>query len=608
MSYFQNNLQVLKEKYNIDLCEQKKDELNYFIEKCKDGYYGIRINRDDKWTYLGSKYNQSKDINKLVESLEVKHEGDNIIILGFGLGYHLREVLKCIGNNKLIVLETDVQLIKYASEIQDLTDVLNDDRLKIYIFKNEDDIKRIITNNLNLHYTNNIKVASYSNYNKIYNEAEMAVKTIDDAATLMIINNNTYLESAEEYVKCYLKNIPYMIKGYNFKSLMTCLKGKPAVVVSAGPSLSKNIEFLKEYQDKVFIICGIRNAKSLIERGITPHLVCVIDYSDIMYKFGECAFDKKIPFAILDHANYRVSQNNKGKNFFCSSMFLNNLKKLTGIDFYKPDIGGSVAHLCIDLALYVGCNNIIFIGQDLAYTDNKVHADIAAYEKNNISDYNFINSIYVEGNYEERVLSSLAFNTFKIQIEGIIENNPNTTFINCTEGGAKIKGTKIKKLKDTLNELCMEDIYPEKILEEASLKKEEFDRDILVKNLKEMKKELDISKELYMKGIKLVNNLKCYFHGKNDSNINKTLEQLQEIEKTILSQKLCNDLLGYLQYSYVDDLNKNIEYKELVQDTDFERGIKLAKKAEKLYEALLESTDKLKLLVDECISSIKNYN
>ena len=90
--------------------------------------------------------------------------------------------------------------------------------------------------------------------------------------------------------------------------------------------------------------------------------------------------------------------------------------------------GGSVAHACVDFARVLGCNTIIFIGQDLAYTDDKTHANNSksGFENNLFTDET---NVYVKGVKSETVKTSSQFNIFRTRLEMMINLYNNIKFI-----------------------------------------------------------------------------------------------------------------------------------------------------------------------------------
>jgi hypothetical protein len=94
------------------------------------------------------------------------------------------------------------------------------------------------------------------------------------------------------------------------------------------------------------------------------------------------------------------------------------------------------------LAEYIGCSNIIFIGQDLAYTDNKYHADIVNFSKGSNIIEEEKGMFWVDDVYGNKVLTDKQLNFYRINFEEHIKAKMNIKFINSTEGGANIKGPK----------------------------------------------------------------------------------------------------------------------------------------------------------------------
>lgn len=106
------------------------------------------------------------------------------------------------------------------------------------------------------------------------------------------------------------------------------------------------------------------------------------------------------------------------------------------------------------IAVYLGCNPIIFIGQDLAYTDGKYHADSCndTTESDTVDDM-----IEVEGIDGNKVFTNSVWHTFLMWMEKFIIHNPNNIYIDATEGGAKIHGTKIMPLRQAITKYCIQD-------------------------------------------------------------------------------------------------------------------------------------------------------
>lgn len=139
MNNMKRNFELLKSYQNITVDDYNISN-NYKLEKIKDSNEEtILRNKNGKWQYVSSKSSE-----RIVDEINIKYIDEAIIILGFGIGNHIREILRKYPNNKLLVLENDFELLKYSMTVQDLSDVISNDRLAIGLFKNSDDLTAII--------------------------------------------------------------------------------------------------------------------------------------------------------------------------------------------------------------------------------------------------------------------------------------------------------------------------------------------------------------------------------------------------------------------------------------------------------------------------------
>lgn len=95
-------------------------------------------------------------------------------------------------------------------------------------------------------------------------------------------------------------------------------------------------------------------------------MFCIIDHQfELTYKQIQGYEDLDIPFLFLDTANVETIYKYNGSKY----MFTNYSDNKRS-ENYIVDTGGSVATVILDMSIKFGGNPIIFIGQDLAYTDN----------------------------------------------------------------------------------------------------------------------------------------------------------------------------------------------------------------------------------------------
>ncbi|EDH3281741.1 DUF115 domain-containing protein, partial [Campylobacter jejuni] len=197
---------------------------------------------------------------------------------------------------------------------------------------------------------------------------EMCLKTIGVAVRNADISCFLPLLTYEQF----LQNIPSMLESIPFQRILSERKNKfeNAIVVSAGPSLAKQLSLLKVYQDKAVIFCADGALSMLEKEGIAPDYVTNLDYSDWPIKFFQNKENLKQSIIALECATHpNVVYNLKAEN--CMIVLRNKAlyQRFNLNDFGYIDTGTHVSHFSYTLALALGFKNIIMIGQDLAFDE-----------------------------------------------------------------------------------------------------------------------------------------------------------------------------------------------------------------------------------------------
>ncbi|GFI31613.1 hypothetical protein IMSAGC013_03010 [Lachnospiraceae bacterium] len=234
----------------------------------------------------------------------------------------------------------------------------------------------------------------------------------------------------------------------------------PAFVVSAGPSLNKNIKELRRAKNKSFIIAVDTAVKPLLQEGIVPDMFATLDGIKPL-ELVETEQAKELPLLTMVTSASAILDYHTGKKFFFDEgyIYVRKLFEMNGKRLEGFPIGGSVATLAFTLACHLGFRKIIFVGQDLAYTDNKSHADGTFQDA--MPEENTEKFIRVPGNYEKEVPTLKNLNGYRKWFGEYIEwwtKGRETTFINATEGGARIEGTKLMTLAEVIDRECVKEV------------------------------------------------------------------------------------------------------------------------------------------------------
>ncbi len=427
---------------------------SFKILKAKDGNDTLVYMDDRKRYFLHSSYYPDKEAKEWVDDIEIDDESI-LIIYGVGLGYHINYLVSRLSpNNKLILIEPSNNIFQFALNNGCYNRFKN--RENIYFIVGEESEEKLnIILQFYIPWDNfeNVVYKEFKQYPIVFREYyDKFNKCLLETINSMRINRNTALYFAEQWQSNFMENLEFVFRSVPVKSFFDVFKKIPAVIVSAGPSLDKNIEQLKEVKGKCVIICVGTALKALLQKNIEPDFVVSIDGGEKNFEhFDGCKINSPLVYDLTLYP--KILKEYEGPLIIAeiASIYTKLFKDKLSLDFGKLSAGPSVANLSLDFAYMLGCNPIIFIGQDLAYLDNRTHASGTTYEKDRIKENSDEKEyIYVYGNYEEKVLTDRVLLSFKTWFENYIYGHQDRIYINATEGGALIKGTKIMRFKDVV--------------------------------------------------------------------------------------------------------------------------------------------------------------
>ncbi|HEH4659238.1 TPA: motility associated factor glycosyltransferase family protein [Campylobacter coli] len=256
----------------------------------------------------------------------------------------------------------------------------------------------------------------------------------------------------------FLQNIPSMLESIPFQRILNERKNKfeNAIVVSAGPSLAKQLSLLKAYQDKAVIFCADGALSMLEKEGIVPDYVTNLDCSDLAMKFFQNKENLKQSIIALECATHpNVVRSLKAEN--CMIILRNKAlyQRFNLNDFGYIDTGTHVSHFSYTLALALGFKNIIMIGQDLAFDEKgNSHSKGFSYGEqfNGEKTVPTLKTQAYAGKGE--VLTHITWNDYRIKLEYLFAcNDQKAKFYNATEGGARINFTEELSFKECCEKL-----------------------------------------------------------------------------------------------------------------------------------------------------------
>ncbi|MGS7868710.1 motility associated factor glycosyltransferase family protein [Campylobacter jejuni] len=560
MTILEKNIQALLSGVNEPLGNRL---LNFIQNKtCSRFSINENLNIYDKTHNVFMYENLEEEINFFYQGiLEKTPRYPFICIYGIGNALLIKNLAKHYKH--LFVFESEIELFILALSTIDLSEELCSG--KIYLVDIEEervDIQLLILFDmkdifeyLSLYemFVNNVYYKKF--YEDIWHKAdELCEKNIK----VVIRNLGSNSDLSFECYSHLLQNIPSMLESIPFQRILSERKNKfeNAIVVSAGPSLAKQLPLLKACQDKAVIFCADGALSMLEKEGIVPDYVTNLDFTDLAMKFFQNK-ENKTSLNILSCATYPNLVHfldNKSvilrDDPLCQRFNLN--------DFGYIDTGTHVSHFSYTLALALGFKNIIMIGQDLAF-DKEGNSHSKGFDfGEKFSGEENIDKLKVPAYAGKgEVLTHITWNDYRIKLEYLFAcNDQKAKFYNATEGGARINFTEELSFK----ECCEKFLTKEKPKFELpkSLTKNRSDK-LLVKFKEKIQKDQDNAKRFLDDALAL---------------------------KQILENILSKDFLLPLEflekvYQNIENFNHSLDEDEFIQDgilkaVMYERGLKIS--------------------------------
>ncbi|EHL4788182.1 motility associated factor glycosyltransferase family protein [Campylobacter jejuni] len=373
---------------------------------------------------------------------------------GFGNGILFKALLQNKNHQHIVVFEKDIEIIWVMFHILDFSNELQNSRLMI-LETNSLDIdffSNFCSSKLFFHFSRIYFLELMSNYYERYNEDALKLNSnILSAFKLNILKYGNCSLDALQGIEQFVYNLSQMITHPSYTELLSKRKNlsDTAIIVSTGPSLTKQLPLLKKYANKATIFCADSAYPILAKHDIKPDYVCMLERDDIVSKcfdndFKE--FDKGILFILASVVHKEVIEflERNNREYMLVPRAQNFQIYVALINFGLLEGNLSVAHMNYSLAKFLSHKNIIFIGQDLAYSkDQSSHAKDFIHEKLHEGHFQKDENLFTSTAYggKDKVESSYFWNLFRELFETWISYDKNFINIyNCTEGGARIEG------------------------------------------------------------------------------------------------------------------------------------------------------------------------
>jgi hypothetical protein len=443
----------------------------YPVEPSKSGPPTLAVRTaDGRQVYLHSRYQPLDEARRLIDPIPVEKKM-TFYVLGLGLGYHLEALFARASNEAIFcIFEPDLRMIRTALEHRDLAPLIRSHRLMWFHEPAKAQLFSRLNSQLSLVSVGSETIThapSASLHSALFQQIET---WIGEFAAYCRTSMNTLVLNSRTSARNIAGNIAWYAATPDLARWRDRYRNRPAVIVSAGPSLRKNKHLLPEASEKAVLIAAQTSLQPLLELGVEPHFVTSLDYHDICTRFfeklpatlrTELIADAKASRAIFNM--YTGPLTVIGNDFAESLVRELNLKKAT-----LPS-AATVAHLAFYVAEFLGCDPIIFVGQDLGFSDGLCYAPGTAYEdvwRPETSRFCTVEMKQWEQIIRERLVLRKILDwrgqpmyteerlfAYLHQFERDFANS-RSRILDCTEGGAAKRGATAMTLREALDRFC----------------------------------------------------------------------------------------------------------------------------------------------------------
>ena len=390
------------------------------------------------------------------------------------MGYHLKDLHKKISSNeRIIIFEKNPNIARFALSQSDFSDVLSNPGVSLHIGVSPNNIEKLLYKD-----RTNLAIYGYSsiNLNSLVetegNYYKLIISEIEQAYKKFKLDIDTQAAFSKKFYKNIFENGKHFIDSPGILTLRNISPNTPALLVSAGPSLDKNIGLIKSARNKIIVITVATALKPLLKNGIEPDFVISIDPNEeTIQSFNLEIIPENLWLIYNPCIPYSVSSLFSSRKIVMESQIAL-AKWVTDHSEKKGELENvsSVAHAAFQIATLMGCKPIILVGQDLSFEGNRMHCTDSFYNQANQDNIGTDRTLQVledkkysgytpsmtksQNIYGQDSRTTKAMDIYRNQFKKEFEKS--NTILNATEGGVNIPGALNISLREALNIYCVD--------------------------------------------------------------------------------------------------------------------------------------------------------
>jgi hypothetical protein len=411
----------------------------YEVEYTASGALTVAKQIENKKIYLHSNLCPQREAAKCAEQW-MDQKTDTFYVAGFGMGYHIEP----LSENPLMtvyVYEEDEQMLLLAEKFSDVWEVLQN-RNHVHIIADKG-------------YRKFVKEVQKIDENTSYSKIGIyhpSIRTIADGH-LRSQMETLFLQLDNEERWKFNMNVNFRYNRmhilHSADELSERFREKTVYLVAGGPSLDKNIHLLKERKKDEIVLTVGTSLRRCIAEEIHPDFAIITDPKEMVAVQIEGIESCGVPLLLMSTAFRSLAENYQGdKYLLCQRGYVQAEQMAAENGWMLCETGGSVTTTALDFCIQMKAKRVVFLGLDLAFTGGKSHHGTLGLHMTAKA------GLQVSDIYGNLVVTSKNLNLYRLWIEKRIEkakkNGAKMEFIDASEGGARVLGTRVEKLQNII--------------------------------------------------------------------------------------------------------------------------------------------------------------
>ena len=612
-TYFRANLSALRDKDPVAakavLSRNLRSGAAVECLSAKNGMPTMRVAApgSDAAVFFHSAYDPVAEAGQWADGLDFSKDCV-VVLLGFGMGYYADEILERITeDSSVLFVERDVTVLREAMKRRDLQHIFRSSRAFFAVGPDDLRVSMMFRNLYDPRKEPIPLVASHIPSTLLFPGfyGKMPAQIRDDFMWL-VKNIGTIVSLSPMWHSNSLHNLPAAARSPGVLPLRGLFKGRPAIVVAAGPSLNKNIHHIKKAVGKALIVSVGTALKPLQKHGIKPHIAVTVDGSFKTYPQFD-GVDLEDIYLVSNLSAYpKVVGSFPDRCFIWDNTnpMIDWLGSFTG-EKGSVAAGGTVSITAMDVAALCGCGPVITVGLDMSFTEEgRTHADETIHAKRQVEVDDLRR---VPGNYAETVPTTTIFYTYLRSVEQYVRSRPDNVFVNATEGGARIEGMQLMHLDEAVEAHCTTPFSVRDHVAAAWLDGRPGDLDALLQELSGILARFRRVERLGRTAAALCNDL--VFHSKvvyddTEKTALAILKRLERIDAAILGQEKQQALISMV----MRPIFYTVEAKVCESEKGYSDAIRVHLRSRKMYEGIVATSAWTRRMIKEARKQIRKHH